>query len=105
MAGCEIFAEAECAGPAVAEDVVVLDLVEPPASWFSLDDDLKTPAGARSALCSFLLSAEPELEANLDRLVLREDAAIFADGFESGDASAWSSATGIAPPARSAGGG
>ncbi len=100
VASCEVFAEAECSGLAVGEGVLVLPLVDPPAAWATLDDTLETPGGSRSALCSFSLSAEPDLEANLDRLVLSEDALVFADGFESGDAGTWSSATGVAPSAR-----
>ena len=88
------------AGPAVAEDLVVLELVEP-QDWVPARRRPSRPrAGARSALCSFLLSAEPDLEANLDRLMLSEDAGIFADGFESGDTVGWSSATGVVPGTR-----
>ena len=94
MASCEVFAEAECSGAPLDEDAVVLTLVDPPTAWASLDNTLETRDGARSALCSFALSAQPGLEANLDRLTLREDVVLFTDGFESGDLGGWTQAVG-----------
>jgi hypothetical protein len=64
-----------------------------------LDDlhpPIAVPAGALSALCDFTLEpagSDPSFDAFLDglRLVGPEPLPIFADGFESGDTTAWSS--------------
>ncbi len=77
-------------GPQPRVTVTALD------SWVHLVDDVQTaPAGAVSVLfLAFPSKVEPggALIVHFDDLILR-GAAIFDDGFEDGDASAWSATT------------
>lgn len=96
---CAAFPVAACAGaPLGTTDPVTLLLEDSAGSWLNITSSenapLSVPGGTRSVLCEVTIEADglsdPNFEAHLDALFLAERA-FFADGFESGDTSAWSS--------------
>jgi hypothetical protein len=94
VASCRFFAQTHCSGAVVAERSSV-EAVTGTGSLFADGEVAFEPVpGARSAVCRFeLLSPGAEtFDAYLDGLFLRIPS-IFSDGFESGDTTAWSSAT------------
>ena len=71
-------------------------MVDTAGAWQEVASEVLTPADASSALCSFdlLAPAGDAFDALLDDLeFIAIDPPFFADGFESGDTSAWSSST------------
>ncbi len=92
---CAFFAAAGCAGAPLIAAVDVVPLSDTAGAWQPVASEVAAPPGSASALCSFDLTT-PEGDAfsgALDDLELvRVGTVIFADGFESGDVSAWSAA-------------
>ncbi len=94
---CESFASPDCSGPPLGTftpaDQILADTG---GTWLAIDSEIEIPAAALSARCSFsFLSLEtPSPDAFLDALRLTGEGLIFTDGFESGNVSVWSSATG-----------
>jgi hypothetical protein len=64
-----------------------------------MSETITPPAGALSARCKlrFETPTAAAFDAWLDRVILTGPELIFADGFESGDFSAWSSCVGCGP--------
>ncbi len=92
--GCSYHAEGGCAGDALEVQESFWPVADTQGSWLSHSRQLRAPAEALSAACSFRLSGVPEGEVFFDQLHLRSVAEIFGDGFESGDLSAWASSSG-----------
>lgn len=66
-----------------------------PDVWHTSSDSAEAPSGAQSArlrLSVLKLEDSGALDAHFDKVVFKEQ--LFGDGFESGDASAWSSVVG-----------
>ncbi len=63
--------------------------------WLSFYEPIAPPPGSQSAACSIKLVdiTAGSFEAFIDHLSLSTDPALFEDGFESGDATAWSTET------------
>ena len=76
-----------------ADAIYVRDLILEDGITLDLSSTISSFAGSRSAWCAYRLVTPTgdDFEAWLDGLFVMEDAAIFSDGFESGDTSAWSS--------------
>jgi len=93
---CEAFASADCSGPVLDEAVYTMLLEDTGGVWLDVADTVTTSEGTGSLRCTFSFDTATgaAFSANLDRLFLSDESAIFADGFESGDTSAWSLATG-----------
>ena len=92
--GCAFFDAPACGGQAVGTAVEVAVADDTGGFWLPLASVLTPPITARSARCSFLLSAPDgdAFDARLDALSLTSAAGlVFADGFESGDTTSWSS--------------
>ena len=94
--GCSYFAETACTGDAITEQSAIFGLTDEAGNWRSASLSLASATGTASALCEVLTtssSGNVAYELYLDRLLLRLGPAvgnlIFADGFESGDTSAW----------------
>ncbi|MEO1369713.1 MAG: hypothetical protein AAFX50_21235, partial [Acidobacteriota bacterium] len=93
--GCRFFGQPACAGSATTESVSIVSLTgQPTPSWLPVGYDLTPPPGTTSALCEVLTgSSQGTYDLFLDALTLTRgapaEALIFADGFESGDTSAW----------------
>jgi hypothetical protein len=96
---CEFYPAAACAGGPLATLATAQTVTGTVGAWQSLTLGATAPAGSVSALCSLLLDAAAGVafDGYLDRAILTGPGLIFADGFESGDVSAWSSAVGVAP--------
>lgn len=97
-ASCEHFPAAGCSGTPLALDEAAIPLVAPPLTWQDATLELDPPAGALSVLCALAVtpddSGEVDFDAYLDRLTLvGSEIPLFADGFESGDLTAWSQAS------------
>jgi uncharacterized repeat protein (TIGR01451 family) len=94
---CEFFTAAACTGSlGIAGDTFALQNT---GGWLTLDRHLTPPAGAAAARCRFRFNtaAGASFNGRLDRLSLTAPNLIFADGFESGDTSRWSSCVGCPP--------
>jgi hypothetical protein len=87
---CEFFAGASCSDAPLGAGSVVLGMVDTEGLFVDIAGVLAVPAGTASALCTvtWLSPSGRVLEAWLDGLTALST--IFADGFESGDTSAWS---------------
>ncbi len=92
--GCDFFDEDQCTGTELSSTRDFTDLADTAGSWIPLESPFVAPAGAVSARCRFELRtpAVVSFEAHLDDLALIAASDVFADGFETGDTSAWSSA-------------
>ena len=91
---CEFFADAGCSGASVGSPVAIATILEDEGgAWLFLLSEVVAPDGATSALCDFAFESVlgDDFDAFLDGLFLGTSGRIFADGFESGDVSAWSS--------------
>lgn len=90
LRSCEFYSAAGCQGTVLAtEGGLGVDSIT--GKWGTFNDEVPAPAGAASARCAFSLEGT-NFDALLDRLSLIGPGEIFADGFESGNTSAWSSA-------------
>ena len=96
---CEFYPAAACAGGPLGTLSTAQTVTGTVGAWQPLALSASAPAGSVSALCSLLLDAGAGVafDGYLDQAVLTGPGLIFADGFESGDVSAWSSAVGVAP--------
>ncbi len=88
---CEFFDQADCNGSSLGLSLNGLLLQDTGGEWVLLAGQIEAPASAVSALCSFQFDSSTgnAFEALLDSTRL-DNSMIFADGFESGDTSAWS---------------
>jgi uncharacterized repeat protein (TIGR01451 family) len=91
---CEFFEGAACGGGSlgVASEITLLE--DEGGAWLSLASDLATPAGTESVRCDFSVEAvgtSSDFDLYIDGLYVGSGSVIFADGFESGNVSAWSS--------------
>ena len=93
---CEFFSLAGCGGSPLAVHATVAFVGDTAGGWQFLESVGSAPADTASVLCSYdLRTATGEsFDAFLDSASLTREAAIFSDGFESGDTSAWSTAIG-----------
>ncbi len=89
---CEFFPNVDCGGRALGIDIDVAFVRDTGGDWIFLDSVDNVPDNAVSALCSYDLRnlTDASFEAYLDSALLESDAGLFADGFESGNTSAWS---------------
>ena len=89
---CDFFAGAACTGAPAGSEVFAWALGDTAGDFLALADGFTAPAGATSGTCG--VDAEAPLggafDVFVDDLVLGADVEIFADGFESGDTTAWS---------------
>lgn len=89
---CSFYASADCSGTALSTEDSVTFLGDTSGTWLRLGEDLTSPAAAASVLCStdFAAPGGANFDARLDHVELSGPSLLFADGFESGDTSAWS---------------
>ena len=96
---CEFFDGADCTGTGLGSTATATLLEDEGGVWRMIAGEVVAAAGAVSALCDFAVDPigdDPNFDLYLDGLSLHSPAPaiqIFGDGFESGDTSAWSSAT------------
>jgi uncharacterized repeat protein (TIGR01451 family) len=95
---CQFFGSASCTsplpGPPRVNSIVVIG---PGTTWHPLALTAPAPAGAHSALCTLEFDTHPGVtfEGAFDRaLLIGPGGGLFSDGFESGDATVWSTAVG-----------
>jgi hypothetical protein len=95
---CSFFTAPAC-GSAPLPDPPVSTQVTGTVDWQPLGLAATVPGGGASTRCTLMVQAVAGVtfEAWLDQAVLTGPALLFADGFESGDTSAWSAAVGVAP--------
>jgi hypothetical protein len=88
---CEFFSAAGCSGP-IATHSGALVLGDTGGAFLTVSQTVPRPAGAVSARCAFVLQTATgaSFDAYLDATTLSAPGLIFADGFESGNTSAWS---------------
>ena len=93
---CDFFALEGCAGSATMTAVESIDLEDTDGEWVLLESEINVPEDVVSAMCKVSLHTPTgeDFDAYLDALSLPIPAAIFADGLETGDLSAWSSTVG-----------
>ena len=93
---CRFFTSTACTGAPISEAVNTVLLEDTGGLWAALASSFTAPPGTGSMRCSFSFdtASGASFSANLDRLVVSDQATIFADGFESGDTSAWSGTAG-----------
>lgn len=97
---CEFFDAPGCGGSSLGvPSASTIFLADTGADWIAIQEQLVSPAGSASMLCSvdLLTAGGAGFEARLDQLRL-SDGVIFADGFEGGDTAAWSASVGEAGP-------
>lgn len=91
---CEFFDAALCGGASLGSSSTFSLVEDEGGVWLTSSEEVMAPAGAVSALCQLgiaPLGDDPNFDIFLDALFLGAEGAIFSDGFESGDTSAWSS--------------
>ncbi len=94
---CEFFDAAACTGVSLGSTSTATFLEDSGGAWEMIAGEVVAAAGAVSALCDYAVQPaglDPNFDLYLDALSLTTDglsSIIFADGFESGDTSAWSS--------------
>jgi hypothetical protein len=89
---CEFFAGAGCTGASLATSTDVSLIEDTGGLWLAVTRPIAVPDGALSALCDFTFGGDPSFDVYLDGLrLVGSEVPIFADGFESGDTTAWSS--------------
>ncbi len=91
---CEFFDGTGCGGASLGSSSQTTLIGQAGGLWQDSRSDVVAPSGALSALCGFSaegLGIDPGFTLFVDDLVLSAPTLIFADGFESGDPSAWSS--------------
>ena len=88
----ETYASVDCTGMTLSSASTSQIVGDTAGGWSAFSGALQMPAPAQSARVTFFVDAgqSPDFEAAFDRLELRDSAAIFADDFETGDASRWS---------------
>jgi uncharacterized repeat protein (TIGR01451 family) len=95
---CQFFSGPACAG-SLGTASFANAFSDTAGTWLALAEQITPPAGAVAARCTirFETPTGESFDAFLDRVVLTGPDLIFADGFESGDTSAWSSCVGCPP--------
>ena len=89
---CELFSAPGCDPESYLESHEhARPLTDSEGNWLPQEANLSAPADARSARCGFGLSGDTDFVAGLDALFVGGDPGLFADDFESGDLSGWSS--------------
>ncbi len=91
---CEFFTDAACTGTSLGVSSRTSVLEDEGGVWVFLTGTITTPAGTASAFCGFAaeaLGATTDFDLYIDDLYYGQEPGIFADGFESGNVSAWSS--------------
>ncbi len=92
---CEFFAGAACTGASLGPVAIASVLEDEGGAWIFIASEVVAPEGAVTALCDFVVEGVGEgsdsFDVFFDGLFLGNLGLIFADGFESGDVSAWSS--------------
>ncbi|MEL7061341.1 MAG: hypothetical protein AAGN46_15060 [Acidobacteriota bacterium] len=90
---CEFFDALDCGGSSLGVQAVTSTLQDTASMWQPFETSFVLPPGARSGLCFFTLEPVspmlPSFDLGLDALFFG-DSPVFRDGFESGNASAWS---------------
>jgi len=96
---CEFFAQAACAGGTLGLFSDGFAVGDTAGVWLTLTTHVTPPPTAVSGRCRFRLEAPStaDFDAFLDQAVLTGPDLIFADGFETGDTSAWGLCVGCAP--------
>ena len=89
---CDFFAGPGCSAPQLGSATTGTLLLDTGGQWLRFADAIDSPASATSARCAVGLgsSAGMPFDARLDQLRLSLPRALFVDGFETGDSSAWS---------------
>ncbi len=89
---CAFHGAAGCGGGTIATLSTAQTVIGTTPAWQELALTGTAPGGSASAQCSLFFDAASGVtfEGRLDRAVLSGAGVIFADGFESGDTSAWS---------------
>ena len=94
--GCQYFDQPACTGAPISEQSSILGLTDEAGIWRTVHHNFLTPAATASAQCEVLTSssgAPTGYEIFVDALSLEQGSPasvlIFADGFESGNTSAW----------------
>ena len=98
-AGCTSYASADCTEPSLGTSSTTAVFGDSGGSWQPVALTVNEQPGRQSILCSFMLSVPTgdNFSLRLDEAVLGVSSAIFADDFESGDTSAWSTSVGGSP--------
>jgi hypothetical protein len=98
-AGCTSFASADCSDPPLGASSTTAIFGDSGGSWQPIALTVNEQPGRQSILCLFMLNVPngDNFSLRLDQLVLGVASAIFADDFESGDTSAWSTTVGGSP--------
>jgi hypothetical protein len=96
---CEFFAGAGCAGGSLGLFSDGFAVADTAGAWLALGSQVTPPATTASGRCRFRLAtgAGADFDAFLDGAVLTGPDLIFADGFETGDTSAWALCIGCPP--------
>ncbi len=92
---CRFLGSANCSGAELQASVAIAVIQDTSGAFVELSRPIHPPTGASSALCGVGLAPGPNAPmstAEIDSLFFGIDT-LFADGFESGDLSAWSFAT------------
>ncbi len=91
----EFFTDGACTEPAVASVATEAAVADSSGEWPELAVELEAPAGAASALVSFVVEtgAATAFDVFYDVLYFGDSGLLFADGFESGGLDAWSNST------------
>ena len=89
---CEFYGAPSCGGAPLASTSQGGPVADTAGQWAAFTQAFVAPASTASGICGFSLATPTGsvFDANLDRLRLVRDSALFADGFESGSLSAWS---------------
>ncbi|MEM7584672.1 MAG: DUF11 domain-containing protein [Acidobacteriota bacterium] len=88
---CTYYAQADCGGPSLGQDVNLVALTATGGAWQTLQLPVTTPAEAVSMRCAVDLQSAASFQAFIDEARLTCPDSLFADSFETGDTSAWSS--------------
>lgn len=92
---CQILDSAGCTGRVLSEAFATALVEDTAAEFVELSRAVVAPPGASSARCGLdltpLTAGDPLSTTDVDRFFLGPVADLFADGFESGDLSGWSS--------------
>ena len=94
---CQFFDAPACDGASLGSTTLGGIVEDEGGAWVDVLEPLFAPAAAQSVLCDFTVGPftvdDTDFDFALDALGLRFEPGLFADGFESGDVSAWSSST------------
>jgi hypothetical protein len=95
-AACTSYPDSDCAGDAIGSSSQTLLMGDTAGLWNPVSLTVGASSGRSSVRCIFSVSipSGDDFTLSLDRLFLDAGDEIFADGFESGDTSAWSAEEG-----------